>query len=497
MSKKNFGVSIKTDVVLVGAGIMSATLGALISLLEPTWSIIMVERLDGIGSESSDPWNNAGTGHSALCELNYTPELPNGSIDISKAVKINEQFQISRQFWAYLSQNNILRNVREFLNPIPHVSFAHGISNVDYLKRRREALIVNPLFADMEFINNNDEISTRLPFMTYGRNSSNFLGLNWSQNGTDVDFGSLSNQLIEFTTYSGMETLFGQEVFDLNQELNGTWTVKTINRRNKLKKCLNAKFIFIGAGGGSLTLLQKSKIPEIKGFGGFPVGGAFLITKNQKIISKHRAKVYGLPPFGSPPMSAPHLDARIVNGKPSLLFGPFASWSPRFLKHGKATDLISSVSLDNIMSMLGVGLNEISLVGYLLKQLTLNENSRMAALQEFAPSASKTDWNLYTAGQRVQIICRKGKSGKLEFGTTIVSSSDGTIAGLLGASPGASTAVHAMLGVLERCFSHNYQNWIPKLKEIIPSLGISLSKEPKLFQDIWKWGTKSLKLETF
>ncbi|GAS87961.1 malate, quinone oxidoreductase [Mycolicibacterium brisbanense] len=485
----------KTDVVLVGAGIMSATLGALIRLLEPDWSITLVERLDAAAAESSDPWNNAGTGHSALCELNYTPESTGGTIDISKAVNVNEQFQVSRQFWAYAAENGVLTDVRSFLNPVPHVSFVHGAENVGYLKRRYDALVGNPLFASMEFIDDKDEFARRLPFMAKGRDFSDPVALNWTEAGTDVDFGSLSRQLIGFTAQRGMDTLFGHEVENLRKESDGTWTLKVTNRRTGLKRKINAKFVFVGAGGGALPLLQKAGIPEAKGFGGFPVGGAFLRTDNQELTAGHRAKVYGLPPLGAPPMSVPHLDTRVIKGKQWLLFGPFAGWSPKFLKQGKVTDLPFSVKPDNIMSMLGVGLTEMSLVNYLVGQLLLSEADRVDTLREFAPSAVDSDWELDIAGQRVQVIRRKGAGGVLEFGTTVLSAADGSIAGLLGASPGASTAVPAMLDVLERCFADRYAGWTPKLKEMVPSLGTKLSNEPKLYEEVWAWGTRALKLD--
>lgn len=489
------GTTVKTDVVLVGAGIMSATLGALIRLLEPDWSITMIERLDGAAAESSDPWNNAGTGHSALCELNYTPERADGSIDTTKAINVNEQFQVSRQFWAYAAENGVLSDVRSFLNPIPHVSFVHGAENVAYLKRRYDALVGNPLFESMEFIDDKDEFARRLPFMAAKRDFSDPVGLNWSQHGTDVDFGSLSRQLIGFTAQRGMDTLFGHEVRDLHKESDGTWTVKVTNRRTGTKRKFNAKFVFVGAGGGALPLLQKSGIPEAKGFGGFPVGGAFLRTDNQALTAGHQAKVYGLPPLGAPPMSVPHLDTRVINGKSWLLFGPFAGWTPKFLKQGKFTDLPLSVKPNNIMSMLGVGLTEMGLVNYLVGQLLLSEADRVDTLREFAPSAVDSDWELDIAGQRVQVIRRKGAGGVLEFGTTVLTAADGSIAGLLGASPGASTAVPAMLDVLERCFGDRYQSWMPKLKEMVPSLGTKLSNEPGLFQEVWAWGSKALLLD--
>jgi malate dehydrogenase (quinone) len=486
----------KTDVVLVGAGIMSATLGALLRLVEPNWSITLIERLDGAAAESSDPWNNAGTGHSALCELNYTPQNSDGTIDIAKAVNVNEQFQVSRQFWTYAVENGVLPDVRNFLNPIPHVSFVHGARNVGYLKARYDALVSNPLFASMEFIDDPDEFARRLPLMAAKRDFSEPVALNWTQSGTDVDFGSLSRQLIGYGAAHGMETLFGHEVRNLRKESDGTWTLRYVNRRTGEKYRINAKFVFIGAGGGALPLLQKSGIPEVKGFGGFPVGGAFLRTNNPELTAGHQAKVYGQPPLGAPPMSVPHLDTRVINGKSWLLFGPFAGWTPKFLKQGKFTDLPLSVKPNNLASMLGVGLTEMSLVNYLIGQLLLSEADRVETLREFAPSARDSDWELDIAGQRVQVIRRKGAGGVLEFGTTVLSAADGSIAGLLGASPGASTAVPAMLDVMERCFGDRYPSWLPKLKEMVPSLGVKLSNEPGLFREVWDHGTRVLQLDT-
>jgi malate dehydrogenase (quinone) len=486
----------KTDVLLVGAGIMSATLSALLRLVEPSWSMTLVERLDGAAAESSDAWNNAGTGHSALCELNYTPARPDGTIDIAKAVNVNEQFQVSRQFWTYAVENGVLPDVRSFLNPIPHVSFVTGADNVKYLRARYNALVSNPLFGSMEFIDDSDEFARRLPLMAENRDFSDPVGLNWTQDGTDVDFGSLSRQLIGFGAKQGMATLFGHEVRNLSQNSDGSWTVKVVNRRTEQTRTFQAKFVFVGAGGGALPLLQKAGIQEAKGFGGFPVGGQWLRSGNPALTAAHQAKVYGLPPLGAPPMSVPHLDTRVINGRAWLLFGPFAGWSPKFLKQGKVTDLPFSVRPNNLVSMLGVGLTEMGLLKYLIGQLLLSESARVENLREFAPSAKDSDWELDIAGQRVQVIRKaKGKGGVLEFGTTVLSAADGSIAGLLGASPGASTAVPAMFDVMKRCFPDRFGAWQPKLKEMVPSLGVELSNEPKLFEEVWARGTEVLKLD--
>jgi malate dehydrogenase (quinone) len=486
----------QTDVVLVGAGIMSATLGALLRQVEPDWSITLVERLDGAAAESSNPWNNAGTGHSGLCELNYTPERPDGSIDISKAVRVNEQFQVTRQFWAYAVENGLLPDVRSFLNPIPHVSFVHGAAGVDYLKRRHDALVDNPLFASMEFIDDKDEFARRLPLMAAGRDFTEPVALDWAPDGTDVDFGALARQLIGYGAQQGMATLFGHAVRNLRQQSDGSWTLSVVNRRTGESRRLNARFVFVGAGGGTLPLLQKAGIPEVKGFGGFPIGGRFLRTADPALAAGHRAKVYGVLPLGAPHPGASHLDLRIINGKSWLLFGPFAGWSPKFLKQGNVTDLPLSVRLNNLAPTLNVGVTQAGLVKYLIGQLLLSESDRVQALREFVPAAIDSDWEPNVAGQRVQVIRQvKGKGGMLEFGTTVLSAADGTIAGLLGASPGASTAVPAMLDVMERCFSDRYPSWLPKLKEMVPSLGAELSSEPALFEEVWSWGTEVLKLD--
>ena len=486
----------RTDVVLIGAGIMSATLGALLRMVEPDWSITLVERLDAAAAESSDPWNNAGTGHSALCELNYTPQNPDGTIDIAKAVNVNEQFQVTRQFWTYAHENGILPDVRNFLNPIPHVSFVHGAENVEYLRRRHDTMVRNPLFASMEFVDGADEFARRLPLMAAGRDFTEPVALNWTTDGTDVDFGSLTKQLLGFGTERGMTTLFGHEVTDLDQQSDGSWTVKIVNRRTGTKRKLNAKFVFVGAGGGALPLLQKSGMEEVKGFGGFPVSGEWLRTNKPELTSGHHAKVYGLPPLGAPPMSMPHLDTRVINGQDWLLFGPFAGWSPKFLKAGKVTDLPLSVKPNNLASMIGVGMTQMPLLKYLIGELLMSEEDRVETLREFAPSVVGADWDIDIAGQRVQVIRRDAKKlGVLEFGTTVLAAADGSIAGLLGASPGASTAVPAMLDVMQRCFSDRYQSWLPKLTEMVPSLGTKLSDNPKLFEEVWERGTKVLGLD--
>ena len=484
---------IKTDVALVGAGIMSATLGALLRQLQPDWSISLFERLDAAAAESSDPWNNAGTGHSALCELNYTPKTADGDVDITKALNINEQFQVSRQFWAHAVDKGILGDPSEFINPIPHVAFTHGDAGVKYLRKRYDNLAGQTLFEGMEFIDDPAEFTKRLPLMSAGRDFSDPVALNWFDQGTDVDFGALTQQLLNYVA-QGADIYFGHSVTNLSKQSDGSWIVKVRNGRTGDVLKVQAKFVFVGAGGGALHLLQKSGIKEAKGFGGFPVSGEFFRCTNPDLIGEHQAKVYGQAAVGAPPMSVPHLDTRVINHKPGLLFGPYAGWSPKFLKSGKITDLPASIKPGNLLPMVSIAPQEFGLLKYLISELAANKADRVNTLSEFVPRALGADWELITAGQRVQVIRKTGVGGKLEFGTAVVTSEDGTMSGLLGASPGASTAVPAMLSVLEKCFPAEYAGWSPKLTEIIPSFGQTLNDNRDLYRQVWDWTNKSLRL---
>lgn len=484
---------IKTDVALVGAGIMSATLGALLRELQPDWSISLFERLDAAAAESSDPWNNAGTGHSALCELNYTPRTADGDVNIDKALAINEQFQVSRQFWAHAVDEGILGDPSEFINPIPHVSFTHGEAGVDYLRKRYDKLSRQPLFEGMQFITDPAEFTARLPLMSAGRDFADPVALNWFDQGTDVDFGALTQQLLNFVGEGG-DIYFGHAVTNLSKQSDGSWIMKVRNLRTGEKLRVHAKFVFVGAGGGALRLLQRSGIAEAKGFGGFPVSGEFFRCTNPELIGEHHAKVYGQAAVGAPPMSVPHLDTRVINHTPGLLFGPYAGWSPKFLKFGKVTDLPSTVRAGNLLPMMSIAPQEFGLLKYLIGELAASPADRVKTLSEFVPRADGADWELITAGQRVQVIRKTGVGGTLEFGTAVVTAGDGTIAGLLGASPGASTAVPAMLSVLEQCFPSDYARWAPKLTEMIPSFGQKLSDNPGLFRQVWDWTNASLQL---
>ncbi|MDN4171888.1 malate dehydrogenase (quinone) [Nocardioides sp. SOB77] len=468
------------DALLVGGGIMSATLATLLHHVEPTWRIGIVERLDELAQESSGPWNNAGTGHAALCELNYSPQLADGSVDVSKAIDVNEQFQVTRQLWAFLVENGALPDPATFVRPTPHLSFVWGAENVEYLRRRHEALASHPLFAGMELTTDPEVIAEWAPLLMDGRDRSEPVAATRAVGGTDVDFGSLTRRLVTGLADSGaVQLLTGVEVRGLRRTDTG-WHVT-----GKGGFAADARFVFVGAGGQALTLLQRSKIDEIRGFGGFPVSGEFWRTTDPELVARHQAKVYGKAAVGAPPMSVPHLDTRVVDGAPSLMFGPYAGFSPRFLKHGSLFDLLRSVRLHNLRPMLQAGLRNLGLVVYLVKELLAGRNKQLRELQTFFPAATADKWERITAGQRVQVIKDvPGKGGVLQFGTEVITARDGTIAGLLGASPGASTAVPAMLDVMARCFPDRMEDWRPALEKAIPSYGRRLGDDPELARSV-------------
>ncbi len=462
---------------------MSATLGAFIKQLQPDWSIQIFERLGDVALESSNPWNNAGTGHSALCELNYTPEKADGSIDISSAVKVNEQFQVSRQFWSYLVGKHLLPDPQAFITPVPHMSFVWGAENVDYLRRRQQALVGHPLFAGMEFSEDPKVIRSWAPAMIPGRRKDQPIAATRIDTGTDVDFGALTHGLLDYLTASGAMLLTEHSVKNITRQRDGLWRLNIVHEVGGTPQQVRARFVFVGAGGGALRLLQRSGIPEIKGFGGFPVSGEFLRTDNPEVVARHHAKVYGKPALGAPPMSMPHLDTRVVDGTPSLMFGPYAGFNTKFLKAGSWFDLFATIRPHNLVPMIAAGTSNIGLVRYLFAQLVASRSAKFRELREFMPTADPKDWYSITAGQRVQVIKKDAeKGGVLQFGTEVISSADGSIAGLLGASPGASTAVPIMLDVLKRCFPDRIPAWTPKLLEMVPSYGRLLSDDPQFAQ---------------
>lgn len=489
----------EVDVVLIGAGIMSATLGMMLKELQPDLRIAVFERLEEAAAESSDAWNNAGTGHAAFCELNYTPEKADGSIDVSKAVSISESFEISRQFWAYLIQEQHIQLPENFIRSIPHISFVWGDSNVEFLKKRHEALTGCHLFEGMKYSEDVEELKTWMPLVMQGRDLLEKVAATRMDQGTDVNFGTLTRCMFEqLSKMEGVTLHFGYEVRRLRQKEDNLWRIRVKNRASGEKHKVKANFVFIGAGGGALPLLLKSGIPEGKGFGGFPVSGQWLKCTNPAVIERHHAKVYGKASVGSPPMSVPHLDTRFINGKRELLFGPYAGFTTKFLKNGSFFDLPLSLKVNNLHPMLAAGVKNIPLSKYLIDQVRQSPDERVEALREYYPEARSEDWQLEVAGKRVQVIKKDPKhGGVLEFGTEIVAGADGSLAALLGASPGASTAVSIMISLLQRCFPEKMQSdaWQSKLKQMIPSYGESLGENGKLLREIRAWTSEVLGLQ--
>ena len=470
----------RADAVLIGGGIASATLAAMLTELEPDWDIVVLERLDSLGAESSDAWNNAGTGHSALCELNYTPQDVDGSVSPAKAIAINEQFQVSRQFWTHLVENDRIGDPSRFIHTVPHMSFVHGMENADYLRRRHEALVANPLFDRMEFTTEHARLAEWAPLVSEGRPVTETIAATWSPDGTDVDFGALTREMLDFASRAGTTVATGSEVVDLRR-MGNDWGVMVRSTAEDSLRVVRAPFVFVGAGGYALPLLQKSGIEEIRGFGGFPISGQWLRCTDPAVIARHDAKVYGKAAVGAPPMSVPHLDTRYVGGKRSLMFGPYAGWSPKFLKSGSYTDLFESIKPSNLTQMMAVAPPNLDLMVYLGSQLAATTHKRFEALLEYMPDADMSDWEEVTAGQRVQVIAPdRKKHGVLQFGTQLITAADGSIGGMLGASPGASTATSIMLTMLEKMFPQRIEAWRPALKQMVPSWGTHLSEDAEL-----------------
>ena len=475
------------DLVLVGAGIMSATLAVLLKELDPDIRLEIVELQESGAVESSNPWNNAGTGHAGLCELNYTPDNKNGPIDIKKAVTINTQFEVSKQFWAYLTGREGFGSPKDFLNAVPHLSFVRGSKNIDFLKRRFDALKTHHAFENMVYTEDRATMAEWMPLMMPGRDADEPIAATRAMNGTDVNFGELTRQMLVYLAAKpGVKMSYFQKVTGLQRNGKG-WRVEIKNTRDNGTRTLDAGFVFLGAGGAALPLLQMSNIEEGKGFGGFPVSGQWLRCDNPEIVNQHQAKVYSLAAVGAPPMSVPHLDTRVVNGQKSLLFGPYAGFTTKFLKHGSTLDLPMSIRPSNLRPMLAVARDNMDLTRYLIKEVMQSMEDRLKTLRGFYPEAKAEDWRLEVAGQRVQIIKKDPKKGGiLQFGTELVSSKDGSIAALLGASPGASVTVSIMLDLIERCFPEQARSeaWTRKLEEIFPAREKVLETDAAAYREV-------------
>ncbi|AHJ62882.1 Malate:quinone oxidoreductase [Granulibacter bethesdensis] len=473
--------NLRPDIVLIGAGIMGATFGTLLKELNPSYSMMMFERLSDCGQESSQSWNNAGTGHAANCELNYTPQRPDGTVEITQALKVNTEFDLSRQLWSYLVTKGAIPDPQAFIHPCPHMSMVWGAENVAFLKARFQAMSAHHCYHGMEYTEDGAQIEKWAPLTMEGRDPAEPVAATRIITGTDVDYGSLTHLLVaHLKAQPDFDLHYNTEVEGLDREPDGRWRVTFKDVNSGERHSVSAGFVFIGAGGASIDLLQKSNIPEGKGYGGFPVSGIWLRCDVDAVTQRHHAKVYGKASSGSPPMSVPHLDTRVIDGKTSLLFGPYAGFSTKFLKHGSLTDLFGSITLHNIGPLLDVGRHNIELTEYLIAQVLQTHHHQFEMLKAFFPNAKRADWKEAVAGQRVQVIKPYPDGGGfLEFGTEIVPAADHSLVALLGASPGASTAAAIALEVLEACFADRLTDdaWLPALKRIIPTYGIDLRED--------------------
>ena len=489
------------DVVLIGSGIMSANLGALLKCLEPRLRIQVYEVTDDLAQESSHGWNNAGTGHAGICELSYTPHRESdGTVKVDKAIEIFEQFEQSRQFWSYALSNGMVESPKDFINPVPHISFVHGSEQVEYLKARHAAMSAHHFFAKMEYTANPSTIESWVPLLMQNRAPEIPVAATRMDDGTDVNFGEIARKLLHWLSQQeGCGVASSHRVTSLNQSSTG-WELEVRDLRTGELRRNKASFVFVGAGGGSLPLLQKSGIPEARGLGGFPIGGQWLVCDNPKIVQKHRAKVYGQALDAAPTMAVPHLDRRILDGKETLLFGPFAAWTTKFLhQKGSVTDLPRSIRPDNLLTLAKIGIRNLDLIKYLVQQGTQSMADRLATLRIFYPAAHAEDWKLIDAGIRVQAIKKTdGEAGIVHYGTEVITNRERTISALLGASPGASVSVSIVLDVVKKCFPSLLQNEDARtrMKEMIPTWDedIKLPENAARFRAIHQKNSEILQL---
>ncbi len=486
------------DVVLIGAGIMSATLGTVLKELEPSLDIVMFETLHDCAQESSEAWNNAGTGHAANCELNYTPQRSDGSVDISKALQVNTEFDISRQLWSYLVTQGAIPDPHAFMESCPHMSFVWGDENVAFLRNRYQAMSAHHCYHGMEYSEDHGKIAEWVPLVMEGRDKGQRIAATRMITGTDIDYGALTHLLVsQLQVKPGFSVHYKHKVVELDRSKDGRWGVTVKDLETGDKQTVLAKFVFVGAGGDALRLLQKSKIPEGHGYAGFPVSGIWLRCDVDAVSARHHAKVYGKAGEGSPPMSVPHLDTRMIDGKRSLLFGPYAGFSTNFLKHGSHAELFRSIEPGNVMPMLAVARDDWRLAEYLVGQVLQTGKHQFEVLEQYFPQAERQDWREAVAGQRVQIIKPDpDRTGELEFGTELIASADKSIVALLGASPGASTSASIAIQVLEKCFENELAGgWRDRLKTIVPTYGIDLTQDAAACRDIREKTATTLRIE--
>eukprot|EP00440_Ansanella_granifera_P037345 gb/GFBE01040518.1/.p1 GENE.gb/GFBE01040518.1/~~gb/GFBE01040518.1/.p1 ORF type:complete len:563 (+),score=195.61 gb/GFBE01040518.1/:1-1689(+) len=503
----------EVEVVLIGAGIMSATVGLMIKELEPEWKMLMFERLAAPGLESSNGFNNAGTGHAGFMEPNYTKEVlnPDGSlktVTTEKVTHVCEQFLSSRQYWEYLTRKSLLPNPDTWIHQTNHIALGVGKDQVEFIKKRYEAMKDHPLFNSMEICLPEEKAKAAqwAPLIVGGRDANEPICMTKVPHGTDVDYGALTKAKIGAFQKLGGDLRLNTEVTDVKKDKDGKWIVTTkVNGAGSGRAYNKARFVFVGAGGWALLLLQKAGIPQVNGYMALPVTGDWAVCQNPEVVKQHKVKVYAPGAPGAPPMSMPHLDYRTIGGKEMLLFGPFGSITLKFLRYGSVLDSFKALKPHNITSTIGALSKNLSLAVMLMKDVFKSGAGKLHDIRHYYPQADPDDWIFIPAGVRAQIIKKDPKTGKgmLQFGTEVVTNDEGTIVGLLGASPGASTSVSIALDVIEKCFGDKpeFKKWAPKIKQMIPTwspdgpAGDMSKVTPQLVNSIYTTTGKVLKIE--
>lgn len=468
-----------TDVVLIGGGIMSAHLGTMLKRLDPRLAIEVYEAGPELARESSDGWNNAGTGHAGLCELNYTPPpaVAGAPVDVTKAVEIFARFEQSRQFWSYAVAQGLAPRPAEWIRAVPHLSFVRGEGPVAFLRARHAALVAHPFFRAMEFTADRAVLRRWVPLLVDGRTEGSVAATRVAA-GTDVNFGELARRLLGWLgVQEGCRVLTSHRVTALRR-IGGDWEVVVRDAEAGETRRVRARFVFVGAGGGTLPLLQASGLPVAAGLGAFPIAGQWLVCENPDVVARHFAKVYGPPPPDSGALGGPHLDVRHLQGKRVLLFGPFATWTTKFLHHsGRATDLAASLRPGNLATLIRSGVHNHVLVRFLVREALQRMEPRLRALRVFYPEARAADWRLVDAGIRVQAL-KRADAGRLYFGTEVVTAPDHSLAALLGASPGASVSANIALQIIQNCFPDRLRSpdGYAAMKAMLPTFDVDLGQ---------------------
>lgn len=477
--------------VIVGAGIMGVTFATLARELDPNLDITLIERLPGPAMSNSGVFNNAGTGHEANCELNYTP-VDEDEIALDKALHIHAQFNVAKQFWAYLVKQGIVKNPASFIHATKHCTLV-AEDSIGMLRLRFEEMSKHHFFGNMSFSESREEIQSWIPYTMEQRSETERMAATKIEGGTDVNFQAVTEDMVRYLGHHQVKLDFNTHVKRVHKSPTGTWLVEASKDGAPVQ--YKADKLFVGAGGGAFPLLKKSHLPCRSRFAGFPVGGRFLVAEiDEQAARYYNAKTYGKAKVGAPPMSVPHLDLRAANGRHYLLFGPFATFMPVLEKGRGFVEYVRSMRLHDLPNLLNVALEHFPLVKYLVSETFKGKESMFTELENFAPGIRKKfEWKIVQAGQRVQII----KDGDLQMGTEVIVSEDLSYGTLLGASPGASVSPEVMLRTLEKMIPELFESEASqeKLKEIFVTTDLKqLITKPEVYLDAKAYANKWLNI---